>query len=72
MSEAEIKILRQFLTFRMKAEQMLFFPSGYTKPNPQSFARAVQSLIERRFLVQERRKDSYSLTADGYAAASAL
>ncbi len=68
MSNAEVAILRQFRVYRARSHEMLFLNSGRAKSNPREFARAVNSLMERKLVVKERPRDAYSLTASGYAA----
>jgi hypothetical protein len=62
----ELDILRIFRAYGVTAHQMLFFPSNFVKPAPRKFAGAMQSMIERGFVVKERHHGAYSLTARGY------
>jgi RIO-like serine/threonine protein kinase len=68
MSDTEVAILRQFRAYRAKSNEMLFLNSGRAKSHPREFARAVNSLMERKLVVKERPRDAYSLTPRGYAA----
>ena len=65
---AEASVLRTFRTYQVSARQMLVLNHGHTKPPPASYARALQSLLERGLVVRERFPNAYSLTALGYQA----
>ena len=66
MSEAELGILRMFRTYRAEAHQMLFFRDGFGKSEDTQFHRAMQSMIQHGFVVEERHPGAYSLTTRGY------
>jgi hypothetical protein len=68
MNKAEKDILRLFRSYDVEADQMLFFHSGFAGSEPVQFSRAMQSMIQRGFVVQERRRGAYSLTTRGYRA----
>jgi len=68
MSEAEADILRVFRSYGVKSNEMLFFNCGLAKSHPPRFKRAMQSMMDRGLVVQERHRNAYSLTASGYRA----
>ncbi len=72
MSEGEADILRFFRTYQVGVNEMLFLNSGFAKAHPPQFKRAMQALMERGLVVQERPRDAYSLTASGYRASLSL
>lgn len=66
MNPAEVKILRQFRSYGLRTNEMLFFNRSLAKPHLPEFTRAIQTLVERGLIVKERRQDAYSLTTLGY------
>jgi len=68
MNRAELGILGIFRAYRVEAHQMLFLHTGFNKPETTEFSRAMQSMIRRGLVVQERRRGAYSLTNRGYRA----
>jgi len=68
MNPAEVKILRQFRSYGLRTNEMLFFNRSLAKPHLPDFTRAIQTLIDRGLLVKERHQDAYSLTTLGYQA----
>jgi hypothetical protein len=68
MSDAEVKILRQFRQYRMGARAMLFFNAGLSRSHPRAFCQAMTALIRDGLVVKERPRDAYSLTPLGYRA----
>jgi hypothetical protein len=68
MNQAEADILRFFRTYGVKSNEMLFFNCGMAKSHPPQFKRAMQSMMQRGLVVQERHRNAYSLTASGYRA----
>lgn len=68
MSAAEANILRFFRSYGVKSNEMLFFNCGMAKSHPPEFKRAMQSMLDRGYVVQERHRNAYSLTARGYRA----
>ena len=67
MTDSELEILRYFKRFSITAGQMLFF-HAQTRTDPARFQKAMQSLVRRGLVLQERRHDAYSLTELGYRA----
>jgi hypothetical protein len=67
ISGAELDILRIFRAYAVKEHEMLFFPTNFTKPQSREFTGAMQSMIERGWVIKERRQGAYSLTALGYS-----
>jgi len=51
---------------------MLFFPTNFAKPQSRRFTGAMQSMIDRGWVIKERRQGAYSLTALGYRRALRL
>ena len=47
---------------------MLFFPNGQAKGPSREFTSAMNSLIKRGMVIQERHKGAFSLTPSGYRA----
>ena len=68
MTQAETDILRFFRSYGVRSNEMLFFNSGLAKSHPPAFKRAMQSMVQRGFVVQERHRDAYKLTSSGYRA----
>ncbi len=68
MTRSETSILRYFRQYRIGANEMLFFNSGIVKSHPPEFRRAMASLIDNGLVVEERRRNAYSLTEEGYCA----
>ena len=68
MTGSETDILRYFRQYRIGANEMLFFNSGMAKSHPPKFRFAMASLIESGHVVEERRRNAYSLTFRGYSA----
>jgi hypothetical protein len=66
ISGAELDILKIFRAYAVKEQQMLFFPTNFTKPQSRTFTAAMQSMIERGWVIKERRQGAYSLTSLGY------
>ena len=66
MNGSELDILRIFRTYQVTAHQMLFFQTAFTAAESRNFAGAMQSMIERGWVVKENRQGAYSLTARGY------
>ncbi len=67
-NETEVEILRVFRSYQMRPSEMLFLTQCVVKTKPVHFNRAVQSLIDRGMVIQERHRDAYSLTPTGYRA----
>jgi DNA-binding IclR family transcriptional regulator len=65
----ESQIMAQFRNYRVGAGEMLFFESGLAKSHPPEFQRAIKALVEKGWVVAERRSGAYSLTRQGLAAA---
>jgi hypothetical protein len=68
MNPSEAKILRQFRSYGLRTNEMLFFNRSLAKPHLPEFVRAIQTLVDRGMIVQERHQDAYSLTTRGYQA----
>jgi hypothetical protein len=71
MSSAEAEIMRYFRRFGVGAGKMLFFNTSPMRTNPDQFRHAMGSLIRQGLVVQEHRRDAYSLTDLGYRASLA-
>ena len=57
-----------FRTYVVEPNQMLCFPSGLAKCEAAAFDSAMQSMIRRGLIIQERPRGAYSLTKRGYRA----
>lgn len=57
-----------FRAYAIESNQMLCFPAGFAKVEAAAFQRAIQSMIGRGLVVQERHRGAYSLTERGYRA----
>jgi hypothetical protein len=68
MTATETDILRHFRQYRIGAHEMLFFTAGLAKSHPPKFRSAMASLIEGGYVIEERRRNAYSLTELGYTA----
>jgi hypothetical protein len=69
LTGTEIKILKWFRSYGVRANALLFINrSGGKDPMP-GFNAAMQSMIERGLVIQSvRHRDAYSLSAGGYDA----
>ena len=65
MTDSELEILRYFKRFSTTAGQMLFFQAS-SRTDPAKFQKAMQGLVRRGLVLQEKRRDAYSLTELGY------
>ena len=72
MTQSETSILRYFRQYRIGAHEMLFFNAGMVKSHPPEFRRAMASLIDSGLVVEERQRNAYSLTEQGYSASLAI
>ncbi len=57
-----------FRTYAVEPHQMLCFPTGFAKCGPAAFNSAMQSMIRRGLVIEERHRGAYSLTQRGYRA----
>lgn len=71
VSDSEAAILTFFRRFNAGPNQMLFFNSGFAKSHSRQFLSAMQSLVDRGYVVKERPREAYSLTSMGYQASLA-
>jgi hypothetical protein len=67
MNGTELDILKIFRAYEVTAHQMLFFQTAFTAPESRKFTGAMQSMIDRGWVVKERRQGAYSLTPRGYS-----
>jgi hypothetical protein len=69
----EAKILRSFRSYGVKAHEMLFFNGSSGKGQSAGFNKAMQSMLDRGFVVRDQRhREAYSLSDSGYQAAQSL
>jgi hypothetical protein len=68
MSDSEVEIMRYFRRFDVRVGQMLFFDTGPQRADAARFYQAIESLIQRGLVVEERPHCAYSLTRSGYRA----
>lgn len=68
MTEPETEILCYFRRYSVGVGKMLFFNTGPAKARPAQFQRAMASLMREGLVIEERRRDAYSLTPRGYQA----
>lgn len=66
MTKAERAILQRFRQYRIGANEMLFFNANFMTTNTAGFNLAMSSLIREGLVVQERRKNAYSLSDAGF------
>jgi hypothetical protein len=68
MTSSETEIMRYFRRYDVGAGQMLFFDTSPASNDGAAFAHAMDALIRRGLVVQERPRCAYSLTDLGYRA----
>jgi hypothetical protein len=67
MTESETHIMRHFKLYGIRVNEMLCF-NELANSQPARFHAAMASLVQRGFVVAERRRDAFSLTSQGYCA----
>ena len=68
MTHAEIAIMRHFRQYRIGINEMLFFNTTMANADSPRFNSAMAALIRGGLVVQERRRNAYSLTNLGFTA----
>jgi hypothetical protein len=72
MNNAEKAIMRQFRLYRIGVNEMLCFNAAVANANTAQFQSAIASLVRNGLVIKERRRNAFSLTAEGFAASQSI